>query len=332
MTKILSTLLALLTLVSGLFTNLNFNVNYYVYENVYYGTHERQCLDITIPGNYTGDLGLVLYVHGGAWIAGDKDSRLPFAKGTTKNKGYVSATMNYRFIDDETDCFDILDDIDAALQKIKDFCAERGINVTNFAFYASSAGAHLALLHAYSRKDTAPIPPAMVVSLCAPTDLTTDALYYDTVLGRPNRMAGLYSDLCGYEFTLSQKSSSAATKALLKASPISYVDYDTVPTLIAHGIVDAAISFSNASDLDKKLTQYGVIHDFIVYPNSGHSLDKDPASRAELNSMMNRYFKEYLGPSAFDAAPDQSSDEDIHTNEENPLSEISAAIEQISAQ
>ena len=41
-----------------------------------YGTHERQVVDLFVPENASGDLGLVLLIHGGAWIAGDKESYL----------------------------------------------------------------------------------------------------------------------------------------------------------------------------------------------------------------------------------------------------------------
>lgn len=39
-----------------------------------YGTHERQVVDLCIPNDASGDLGMVLFIHGGAWIGGDKES------------------------------------------------------------------------------------------------------------------------------------------------------------------------------------------------------------------------------------------------------------------
>ena len=35
-----------------------------------YGTHERQVVDLCVPHDASGDLGMVLFIHGGAWIAG----------------------------------------------------------------------------------------------------------------------------------------------------------------------------------------------------------------------------------------------------------------------
>lgn len=298
MTKILSSFLALLTLITGWFSGLNFTVKYYTYKDVYYGTEERQCVDVAIPGNYKGDLGLVLFVHGGSWIHGDKSGRLSFVKNIANKYGYVAASLNYRYVSDETDCFDILDDIDAALAEIKAMCSKKGINVNKVVLYGNSAGAHLSLLYAYSRKNTAPITPAAVISLCAPTNLNKDSLFFDSNLGSPRGMARLISKVCGYPFTIDQKDTQPVIEALRKASPINYISADSVPTLIAHGELDAAIDFSNAVQLDQMLTQYGVEHDFVVYPNSGHTLANDPDVKVVRNRLIIQYFKTYLGKSA----------------------------------
>ncbi len=38
-----------------------------------YGEHERQSFDLFIPAGYGDRDGLILFIHGGAWIAGVKE-------------------------------------------------------------------------------------------------------------------------------------------------------------------------------------------------------------------------------------------------------------------
>ena len=42
--------------------------------NMVYGAGERQVLDLYLPRKAEGDIGLILFLHGGAWIGGDKES------------------------------------------------------------------------------------------------------------------------------------------------------------------------------------------------------------------------------------------------------------------
>ena len=133
--------------------------NYTQYINLSYGSGERQKLDLCIPNDASGDLGLVLFIHGGAWIAGDKGSYKNGVKSASETYGFAGASINYRYISDEIDFNDILDDIDAALACIKAKGAELGVNINKVLLTGDSAGGHLSLLYAYSRAGTAPIAP-----------------------------------------------------------------------------------------------------------------------------------------------------------------------------
>ena len=89
------------------------------YFDLSYGTHERQVVDLFIPDDASGDLGLVLFIHGGAWIAGDKESYEGGMEYGATELGIATASVNYRYISDDVDLLDVLDDIDDALAVIK---------------------------------------------------------------------------------------------------------------------------------------------------------------------------------------------------------------------
>lgn len=290
--SILSAFLALLTFLSSFISSFEYNVNYYYYEDIYYGTHERQCFDIAIPGDCDETVGLVLYIHGGSWTKGDKSSRESRVRSTVDEHRLVSATMNYRYASETTDCFDMLDDIDSALAEIKSFCKKKDIDINKVILVGNSSGAHISLLYAYSRAATAPIEPAGVIAYCPPTALYLDSLINGTTMGSDRQMAKLLSKVCGQRFTPGTKF--VAEEALHLASPVDFVTPYTVPTLIAHGSKDGVISFEHSELLERKLSENGVPHELIVYPNSGHYLDKDPDASKIMQKKVPEWFNTYL--------------------------------------
>ncbi|SNZ20347.1 alpha/beta hydrolase [Cohaesibacter gelatinilyticus] len=64
----------------------------YDYQELSYGDHQRQCLDLFVPK--TGAKGLVVFVHGGFWLAFDKSSWSHLAKGALLN-GWAVALPSY---------------------------------------------------------------------------------------------------------------------------------------------------------------------------------------------------------------------------------------------
>lgn len=257
-----------------------------------YGTHERQVVDLCIPDDASGDLGMVLFIHGGAWIAGDKESYHGGMNYGASSLGIATASTNYRYLSEDVDILDILDDIDAALAKIKEKGAEVGVNINKVLLTGDSAGAHLSLLYAYARKTTAPITPVAVVSNSGPTDLYDDNFYHNNALGDEAVISDLMSKACGQRFTYETKES--AKDALYSVSPIAYVSADCVPTVINHGSADSIVPFSNAQTLDALLTEYGVEHVLNVYQGADHDLGKDDAAKERADELLFGYIDRFL--------------------------------------
>lgn len=257
-----------------------------------YGTHERQVVDLCIPDGASGDLGMVLFIHGGAWIQGDKESYEGGMNYGASSLGIATASVNYRYISDDVDLLDVLDDIDAALAKVKAKGAEVGVNINKVLLTGDSAGGHLSLLYAYARKNTAPITPVAVVSNSGPTDLYDDNFYHNNALGDEAVISNLMSWACGQRFTYETRE--GARDALYSVSPVAYVSADCVPTVINHGNADSIVPFSNAQTLDALLTQYGVEHEFNVYQNSDHDLGNDEAASDRANELLFGYIDRFL--------------------------------------
>ena len=262
------------------------------YFNMAYGTHERQVVDLCIPNGATGDTGLVLFIHGGAWIQGDKESYEGGMSYGASELGIATASLNYRYISEDVDLLDVLDDIDAALAKIKEKGAEAGVNINKVLLTGDSAGGHLSLLYAYARKNSAPVTPVAVVSNSGPTDLYDDNFYHNNAMGDTATICQLMSWACGQSFSYDTKES--AREALYRVSPVSYVSADCVPTVINHGTADSIVPFSNAANLDALLTQYGVEHVLNVYQGADHDLGKDEAAKDRADELLFGYIDRFL--------------------------------------
>ena len=261
---------------------------YTLYRNYRYGIHKRNILNVAIPDGVTGELGLVLMIHGGGWHAGDKsvyESDLAY----WAERGYAVAALDYRYASKNVHAEDILDDIENALSFLKEHAEGLGVNLSGVILTGGSAGGHLALLYAYSRGESSPIEPRAVVSYSGPTDLYDENFYIESeILEDVEKMI---SKISGAEATRENRENSKA--ALSAASPITYAAY-AVPTVICHGTDDVVVPISNAYTLDALLTEYGVEHELIIFENSGHGLESDPESSERASDAFLEYARKYL--------------------------------------
>lgn len=262
------------------------------YTDVVYGEHERQRLDISLPKEKSGAVGLILCIHGGAWVAGDKSIYSDDLDKWSKVYGYAAAAINYRYASAEYFVDDLMEDIALSLIKIKEFAAEKGCNIEKVMLTGSSAGGHLSLLYAYKYADTSAIMPVAVADYSGPTDLT-DGNYYANEQTALSYLE-LFAFLCGESFDKDNYLTPEKKEKMLSASPISYVSEKTVPTLICHGNADDVVPYSNAVTLKAKLDECGVESDFVTYNKSGHALGNDKKARKRARKLFIAYAEKYL--------------------------------------
>lgn len=261
--------------------------NYYEYRNVLYGNHKRNLLDLTLPKNKTN--GLVLFIHGGSWLSGNKDGYFNDITMWCQEYGFASCAINYRYILSSYSYRDILKDIDNALYKVKELGKTKSIDLNKVLLTGHSAGGHLSLLYSYKMISTAPITPTCVVNLSGPTDLT-DPNYFK---GKENiKVTALFSLLTKDLITYSNNNRKA--QILLDASPVSYINNYSVPTITAHGVMDSVVPYSNAIILHEYLNKNNVENILIPFENSDHGLESDPTCKERLNSLMLEFANKYL--------------------------------------
>lgn len=286
--KIIAFLMSIISFFMSLF-GINFSANYSSFENVSYGSAERQVLDLYIPDDCGDEIGVILMIHGGAWVGGDKSSFTDNAKSIANNYNCAAATINYRYLSENTNMYDILDDITAAVAKIHEIGEQNGVNINKMLLTGTSAGGHLSMLYAYSKADVSAIEPVAVVDYCGPTDLT-DTGYMTNAIGTDTMMK-LLSWGTGIEITADNIND--YTAEILAISPIAYVE-TAVPTVIAHGEKDNVVPYSNALTLVNALETAGVKYDLVSFPNSGHTLADDSDCMDKIDALFVEYGQAYL--------------------------------------
>lgn len=182
---------------------------------------------------------LVVAIHGGSWRTGDRTD-LPELNSYLASRGYIVASPSYRFAP-EFPHPAASQDIDAAISYLKTNASQLGIDSTRIVLLGRSAGAQLALLAAYTRKDSA---IKGVVTFYGPTDQkwgwdhpSNPRVY--------NSAETLRAFLNGDPKTMPE--------AYRTSSPLNFVSRISPPTLIIHGTMDPLVSVRQSARLDSAL-------------------------------------------------------------------------------
>ena len=225
--------------------------------NVSYGTDAAQKMDVYLPAGRTSEsTKLIIMVHGGAWLEGDKSEFTPYVSVLKQRlPGYAIANINYRLASTTGNFFPTQEnDMKAAVDFLLQKSGEYKIS-DKMVLLGASAGAHMAMLQAY--KYTSPKIKA-VISYFGPTEMT--ALYNsastNTKLALQLLLGGTPTNSTMYQ----------------QSSPANFVDAQDPPTLIFHGDADVIVPLAQSTLLRDKLQAAGVVHQLNVYPGLGHDV------------------------------------------------------------
>lgn len=108
--------------------------------NVKYGPHASNVLDFWFAKNTNAPAPLVVFIHGGGFVAGDKMQANPAAVRAALDGGAAFMSINYRFRKDAA-IQDILRDTARAVQFVRSEAARFHIDAGRVACFGGSAGA-----------------------------------------------------------------------------------------------------------------------------------------------------------------------------------------------
>jgi acetyl esterase/lipase len=229
--------------------------------DVAYGTHERQKLDVYVPKG-DGPFPLILWVHGGGWEGGSKDSAGPVVN--MLGRGYVLASTNYR-LSRHAPFPAQIHDVKGAVRYLRANAKKYKIDPDRFGVAGGSAGGHLVALLGTSgdvkelEGDVGPKDVSSrvqcVIDFFGPTDLLK--------LSPANAKENPVTRLLG-------GSTADKRELAVSANPITYVSKDDPPFLIVHGDKDPVVPLSQSELLYEALKKAGVDATLKVVPEAGH--------------------------------------------------------------
>lgn len=226
---------------------------------------------------------VLVYIHGGAWITGSKisvnNARFNGAFNTLREKGYAVVSPDYTLAKFGKSPFPAcLADAFDAVKWIEDHADEYNFDLNNVGLLGESAGAHIALVTAYTENQTYTAPNNLdfryVIDVYGPTQLLR--LYQDqtTLLDTINtRTKALptslreHLDITQYLFGFDPEEDSVKTgEFTAQYSPFFEVRRGVPNTLLIHGNKDRVVPVSQSHLLKEKLDETGI-------PNELHILD-----------------------------------------------------------
>lgn len=273
------------------------------------GDEHALLLDLYQPtGPAAGASPLLLYIHGGGWIEGDK-SGCPAEAFTSQ--GYAVACVNYRLADWTRGCPPELSfpaqiqDVKAAVRWLRQHAAQYNLDANRFAALGDSSGGHLAALLGVSAGVEAEAVQA-VVDWYGPVDIRPGPVVFqeDPCRAAPDELIRKYGGEATpyFYWTLAWGAflgGSLADPAVLaraaQATPLSYIDAADPPFLILHGEQDGMVPLEQSQMLAQALAQAGVEVEFMRLEAAGHSYGSGLAVAPEFLQPTLEFLGRFLG-------------------------------------
>jgi acetyl esterase/lipase len=231
------------------------DVSYTVYAS------PQQKMDVWLVKNRTSHTPMVILLHGGGWLAGDKAGFKGFADFFI-SKGINVINLNYRLATASTSgptYEDMMLDIDNALKYTQKNASKWNIRKNQYVLWGASAGAHLALLYGY-KYDKANIVSA-VCGIGTPTKLNDKSWNFP-----PFKKVGemTFERLTGKKWT-----GDTSSTEMIKASP--YYSKVFKPTFLIHGEKDEVVPPVQSLSMHDLLQQRGIESKYLILKGAQHS-------------------------------------------------------------
>lgn len=235
-----------------------------------FGADIKQTLDVAWPES-PGPHPIAVFVHGGGWTAGDKHLFWPTMRTLTE-RGFVAASVNYRFARDEARAFPVgMRDARCGLAWLVTHAAELGGDPERLVLIGASAGGHMAALLALTPDDPAftsdcptskleHLPVAGAIAYYAPLELRDSATRY------PPKMRQAVEELLRVDggpedFEARAALATPATRLGLGRPP---------PILLVHGDADTVVPIDDSRSFKRALDAHGVPSLLVEVHDQGH--------------------------------------------------------------
>lgn len=227
-------------------------------------------LDLYMPTSLGTAPTLAVWVHGGAWMRGSKNETLSKngnLVASLLNEGVAVAAVNYR-LSGEAIYPAAPNDINDAINFLVDNSDNLKLSAEHVIMMGRSAGGHLASLLTTSNNDDVPFLNAKpryrvigMVDFFGPSDLVA-------LRGNSGKVDHDAPDAAEAQFL---GESPLVNEALAReASPTTYIDNETPPFIIFHGLDDGVVPATQSELLSRRLDQFGVPNELFLAKGKRH--------------------------------------------------------------
>ncbi|SNS54411.1 alpha/beta hydrolase [Tropicimonas sediminicola] len=262
-----------------------------VHQDLSYGPGERNVLDLFLPQGVEHPP-LVMYIHGGAWFRGDKAQVEEYDRRKRMNEaGIAVATINHTWSQQATWPAQ-KDDVVAAIRFLQENAGTYGYDMSRFAVWGQSSGAHLALWSAVLAAEDDSLGIDAVVSWCAPSNLYMlwhDRLADDVPGGNEKeRLPSPETNLIGVDAQQDKPAADAVSPDIqaAKLPPEAALP----PILLVHGDADPRVSPLQSKRVLDVLSGRGSDAELIIVEGGGHGGDPfNAAVQPSLDFIIGRF-------------------------------------------
>lgn len=252
--------------------------------DVRYGGNEFQLFDIYYPENaYERASEVVLLLHGGGWVYGDKWFLQPSVDELKKKrKNLTVVNINYSLIarDPRKTLFEHqMADIDSCVNFLRRNVARYNIRSDKFAIMGASAGAHLALSYAYSLGKTkihTAIGMSAITELSSARETLSPDLWHTV------------KALTGYN------EADPDERMLMRASPVHLANVDSPRTVLLYGGQDDSVDLRQQTLLLERLRACRVPNALYVLKDQNHNVEAVHVAEGIFGSLGADEFDRYI--------------------------------------
>ncbi|GAA4725868.1 hypothetical protein GCM10023216_15330 [Isoptericola chiayiensis] len=244
-----------------------------------YARFDGRPLDLSVWEPASGGSGapVVVLVHGGGWVTGDRRRPGTAAHaGWFADQGYVAVSVDYPLSGDDEHRWDVVEpQVACALVWVARHAAEHGGEPGRVFLVGDSAGGNVALDVAYrARAGTlepacdGDVPEVAAVSTLYP--VADPAGLHDN----PDPLVGADARTMAERYT--GGSPAEVPQRYDAVTPATHVTPSSPPTVTVTGAADHLVPPQGAADLAATLAAHDVDHQHVEIPAAGHVVDAAP--------------------------------------------------------
>lgn len=214
-------------------------------------------LDAYVPEGL-GPFPAAILVHGGGWVAGDKEQYITYIFQPLADAGFAWFSINYRLAPQYRFPADA-EDVEQAIRWLAANAAKYNVDPKRIALIGESAGGHLVSF--VGARNQAGARVAAVVSMYGIHDFVSASAAWKPIPTEVLQLFGI------------RAVDAESAPLLVKASPVIYIKKDMPPYLLIHGSRDEDVPYDQSVEMCDKMKKAGAHCELITVDGAPHGMD-----------------------------------------------------------